>query len=75
MSTDNALAYAAFAAARLGVPLTGEELRHAAGRAVSKQAELAPLYAALPGAPVEGTPVFRPGSPDGRNDSGIQIDG
>jgi hypothetical protein len=75
MSTDNALAYAAFAAARLGVPLTGEELRHAAGRALAKQAELAPLYAALPGAPVEGTPVFRPDSPDGRNDSGIQIDG
>jgi hypothetical protein len=75
MTTDNALAYAAFVAARLGAPLTGEELRHAAGRAVSKQAELAPLYAALPGAPVEGTPVFRPDSPDGRNDSGIQIDG
>jgi hypothetical protein len=75
MSTDNALAYAAFAAVRLGVPLTREELRHAAGRAVAKQAELAPLYAALPGAPVEGTPVFRPDSPDGRNDSGIQIDG
>ena len=75
MSTDNALAYAAFAAARLGVPLTGEELRHAAGRAVAKQAELAPLYAALPGAPVEGTPVFRPGNPHGRDEGGTHIDG
>jgi hypothetical protein len=75
MTTDNALAYAAFAAARLGAPLTGDELRHAAGRAVSKEAELAPLYAALPGAPVEGTPVFRPESPAGPNDGGTQIDG
>jgi len=75
MSTENALAYAAFAASRLGVPLTGEELRHAASRAVAKQAELAPLYAALPGAPVEGTVVFRPGNQAVRGEDGFQIDG
>ena len=75
MNAEHALAYAAFAASRLGVPLTEEELRHAAGRAVAKQAELAPLYAALPGAPVEGTLTFRPGNQAVRGEAGSQIDG
>jgi hypothetical protein len=75
MSTENALGYAAFAASRLGVPLTDEELRHATGRAVAKQAELAPLYAALPGAPVEGTLIFRPGNQAVQDEACSQIDG
>lgn len=75
MSTENALAYAAFAASRLGVPLTEEELRHTASRAVAKQVELAPLYTALPGAPVEGTLIFRPGNQAIRGEDGSQIDG
>ena len=74
MSSENALAYAAFAAARLGMPLTGDELQQAAARALVKQAELTPLYAALPGAPAEGTLTFRPGGQAAGDEAGPHLD-
>jgi hypothetical protein len=59
MSDPDALAYVRFAAAKLGLPLSDEELEHAARRAVAKQTSLAALYAAAEGAPVDGAITFR----------------
>jgi hypothetical protein len=59
MSDDNAMAYVTFAAARLGLPLSEAELQHAAARAVTKQVDFAPLYAAAAAAPIEGLLTFQ----------------
>jgi hypothetical protein len=67
-----AAGYVAFAAARLGLPLSEAEVRHAADRAVIKQTELVPLHAALSEAPAQGVMIFRPLIDDG---SGTLADG
>jgi hypothetical protein len=59
MPDDNATAYVTFAAARLGLPLTEAELRHAAKRAVMKQKDLALLYTAAQKAPNDGLLTFQ----------------
>jgi hypothetical protein len=53
-----ATAYVTFAAAKLGLPLSPQEIEHAALRAVAKQKSLASLYEAAKLAPVDGAIVF-----------------
>lgn len=60
---NDALIYVTFLADKLGLPLTDAELWKAADRAVTKPVDLAPLYAAVSGAPVEGATTYRPPLP------------
>jgi hypothetical protein len=52
-------AYVRFAAAALGLPLSEQELAHAARRAVQKRIDLEPLYAALTDTDEFGATTFR----------------
>lgn len=68
MSDPNALAYVTFAAEKLELPLSEEELEHAARRAVAKRASLASLYQAARNAPTDGAITFRARNASARDD-------
>lgn len=60
MNDFDAKQFVAYVSDRLGVPLSTEELEHAAERAVLKRAELEPMYSTGTDAPIDGVQTFTP---------------